>query len=106
LTELRVVLEDAEQQRTKGLAEVAEERAKGLAMVTEERAKGLEEADARRADFGREVAAIHKHKEASKATWGSTSAATGSRRRCRRCDVYAHLLRRLLQRQVCAGRVR
>jgi hypothetical protein len=60
----RGVLEEAEQQYAKRLAEVAEERAKGLAEVAEERAKGLAEVDARRGELYREVAAMHKHKEA------------------------------------------
>jgi hypothetical protein len=53
LTKARGVLEEAEQQRNKGLAKVAEERTKGLAMV-----------DARWAELYVEVAAMHKHKEA------------------------------------------
>jgi hypothetical protein len=48
-------------QRPRAVAEVAEERAKVLA---EERAKSLAEVDARREELGREVAAMHKHKEA------------------------------------------
>jgi hypothetical protein len=87
LTELRGVLEEAEQQRTKGLANVAEERAKGLVEVAEERSKGLADIDARRAELHREVATMHKHKEARKAASSSTSAATTSRRQCRRCGA-------------------
>jgi hypothetical protein len=64
LTKACGVLEEADQQRIKGLAEVAEERAKGLAEVAEERAKGLADIDARRAELGREVATMQKHKEA------------------------------------------
>jgi N-acetylneuraminic acid mutarotase len=44
--------------------EVAKDKAKGLAEVAEERAKSLAEVDARRDELGREVAAMHKHKEA------------------------------------------
>jgi hypothetical protein len=44
-------------------ADIAKERAQGLAELVEERAKGLAEVDTRRADLGREVAAMHKHKE-------------------------------------------
>jgi N-acetylneuraminic acid mutarotase len=64
LTKARSVLEEAEQQRANGLATVARERAKGLADVDAERATGLAEVDARRAELEREVAAMHKHKEA------------------------------------------
>jgi hypothetical protein len=75
LTKVRAVVEEAEQQRTqglaevaeeriKGLAEVAEERIKGLAEVAEERNKGLAEVDARRAELEREVAAMQMHQAA------------------------------------------
>jgi N-acetylneuraminic acid mutarotase len=64
LTKVRGVLEEAEQQRTQGLAEVAEERAKGLAEVAEERDKGLAEVDARRAELHREIAAMQMHQAA------------------------------------------
>jgi hypothetical protein len=64
LNRARSVLEEAEQQRTQGLAEVAEERAKGLAEVVEERDKGLAEVDARRAELYREVTAMQMHQEA------------------------------------------
>jgi hypothetical protein len=65
LTMARGVLEEAEQQRIKGLVEVAEERAKGLAEVAEERAKSLADmVDARRAQLHAEVATMHKHTEA------------------------------------------
>jgi hypothetical protein len=64
LTKARVVLEDAEQERTKGLAEVADERTKGLAELVEERAKGLAMVDARWAELHAEAAVMHKHKEA------------------------------------------
>jgi N-acetylneuraminic acid mutarotase len=64
LTKVRGVLEEAEQQRTQGLAEVAEERAKGLAEVAEERDKGLVEVDARRAELHREIAAMQMHQAA------------------------------------------
>jgi hypothetical protein len=53
----RMRLEDA-------VAEVAKDKVKGLAEVAEERAKSLAEVDARREELGREVAAMHKHKEA------------------------------------------
>jgi hypothetical protein len=46
------------------VAEVAKDKAKGLAEVAEERAKSLAEVDARREELGREVVAMHKHKEA------------------------------------------
>jgi hypothetical protein len=64
LTRARVVLEEAELQCAKGLAEVAEERAKGLAEVAEERAKGLATVDTRWAELHLEVATMHKHREA------------------------------------------
>jgi hypothetical protein len=64
LTKARGVLEAAEEQRTNGFAEVAEERTKGLADVAKERAKGLADVDARRRELHREVATMHKHKEA------------------------------------------
>jgi hypothetical protein len=64
LTTARVVLEEAEKQRTKGIAEVAEERAKGLAEVAEERAKGLTAIDARWAELHTEVATMQTYKEA------------------------------------------
>jgi hypothetical protein len=86
LTKARGMLEVAEQRRTHGLAEVVEERTKGLAEVVKERAKGLAEldierikglaevaveranllaeVDARKLQIGREVAAMHMHKEA------------------------------------------
>jgi hypothetical protein len=58
------VLEAADQQRIKDLAEVAQERAKGLVEITEKRAKGLADIDARRAELHLEVTTMHKHKEA------------------------------------------
>jgi hypothetical protein len=72
---LEMVIEEADQQRVEGLAEVAEERAKGLTEVAKERAKGmaemakerakaLAEVEARRAELEREVEAMHQHKEA------------------------------------------
>jgi hypothetical protein len=64
LTKARGVLEEAEQRRAEGLAEVAEEPAKGLAELDTERTAALAEADARRADLQREVATMHQHKEA------------------------------------------
>jgi N-acyl-D-aspartate/D-glutamate deacylase len=64
LTTARGVLEEADQQRTQDLADVDEELAKGLAEVAEERAKAIAEVDVRWAELGREVAAMHKHKEA------------------------------------------
>jgi hypothetical protein len=45
-------------------ADVARERVKGLAEVAEERAKALAEIDLKRAELGREVEAMHTHKEA------------------------------------------
>jgi hypothetical protein len=45
-------------------ADIAKERAQGLAEVAEERAKARAMVDARRAELGREVATMHKHKEA------------------------------------------
>jgi hypothetical protein len=45
-------------------ADLAIKRAEGLAKVAEERTKGLAEVDARHAELGREVATMHKHKEA------------------------------------------
>jgi hypothetical protein len=51
--------------RLEGAVEdVVKERSQGLAEVAEERAQGLAEVDARCADLGREVEAMHKHKEA------------------------------------------
>jgi hypothetical protein len=47
-------------------SDVAKERVQGLAEVAEERAKALAEVDASRAALGREVAAMHMHKEAQK----------------------------------------
>jgi hypothetical protein len=64
LTKARGVLEEAEQQRNKGLVEVAKERAKGLVEIAKERAKGLATVDARREELHREVATMHRHKEA------------------------------------------
>jgi hypothetical protein len=64
LTKARGVLEEAEQRRVQGLAEVAEERAKGFAELEATRAAGLAEVDARRADLQREMATMHQHKEA------------------------------------------
>jgi hypothetical protein len=46
------------------LADVEKERAEGLAEVAEERAKALAEIDTRRAELGREIKAMHMHKEA------------------------------------------
>jgi hypothetical protein len=45
-------------------ADIAKERAKGLAEAAEERATALANVDARRAELGREIATMHKHKEA------------------------------------------
>jgi hypothetical protein len=64
LIKARVELEDAELQRAKGLVEVAEEHAKGLVEVAEERAKGLAAVDARWDELHREVATMHKQREA------------------------------------------
>jgi hypothetical protein len=64
LTKVRGVLEEAEQQRTQGLAEVGEERDKGLAEVGEERDRGLADVDAGRAELHREVAAMQMHQAA------------------------------------------
>jgi hypothetical protein len=58
------VLEEAERHRAEERAEVAEERVKGLAELRAERALGLAEVDARRAELQRQIAAMHKHKEA------------------------------------------
>jgi hypothetical protein len=63
LTKARGVLEQVEQERAKGLVELAEERVKGLAEVAEERAKGLAMVDASRAELHAEVAAMHNHTE-------------------------------------------
>jgi hypothetical protein len=63
LTKARGVLEEAEQQRAKGLLEVVKERAKGLAEVAEERAKALAVVDARRRELMREVATMQTHQE-------------------------------------------
>jgi hypothetical protein len=46
------------------VADVAKERADGLVEVAKERAQGLAEVDARCADLGREIEAMHRHKEA------------------------------------------
>jgi hypothetical protein len=64
LTKARGVLEEAEQRRAEGLAEVAEERAKGFAELDAEHTASLAEVDGRRAELQREIAAMHKHKEA------------------------------------------
>jgi N-acetylneuraminic acid mutarotase len=64
LTKARGVLDNAEQQRTNMLAEVATERAKGLAEVAEERAKSLIEIDANRSELQREIASMHMQYEA------------------------------------------
>jgi hypothetical protein len=45
-------------------ADVAKERAKGLAEVVKKRTKALAEIDTRRAELGREVEAMHTHREA------------------------------------------
>jgi hypothetical protein len=45
-------------------AEIAKERAQGPAEVADERAMAIAEVDARCAELGREVEAMHKHKEA------------------------------------------
>jgi N-acetylneuraminic acid mutarotase len=64
LSKARRVLEEAEHQRAYGLAAMAEELSKRLADIDAERAKGLAEVDARQTELGREIAAMHKHKEA------------------------------------------
>jgi hypothetical protein len=64
LTKARTMLEDVEQRRAGGLMEVAKERAEGLAELDAERAAGLAEVEARRIELQREIAAMHKHKEA------------------------------------------
>jgi hypothetical protein len=66
LTSVRGVLDEAEQQRTQDLAEVAEERAKGLTEVAEERDKGLAEVDVRRAELHHEIAAMQMNHAAHK----------------------------------------
>jgi hypothetical protein len=45
-------------------AGIVKENIWGLAEVAEERANALAEVDSRRADLGREVAAMHRHTEA------------------------------------------
>jgi hypothetical protein len=45
-------------------AGIVKETIRGLAEVAEERANALAEVDARRTEIGREIAAMHKHKEA------------------------------------------
>jgi hypothetical protein len=64
LAKARGVLEEAEQRHAEGLAEVAEERANGIAELDAKRAAGVAEVDARRAELHRDIAAMHKHKEA------------------------------------------
>jgi N-acetylneuraminic acid mutarotase len=64
LSKFRGVLENAEQQRVKGLADIAKERTAGLAEVAKKRATALAEVDARCEELTREVDAMHKHKEA------------------------------------------
>jgi hypothetical protein len=46
------------------VADVAKERTEGLVEVAKERAQGIAEVDARCADLGREIEAMHRHKEA------------------------------------------
>jgi hypothetical protein len=60
LTKARSVLDDAEQRRLQGLAEVADERANGLAEVAKERADVVRD----RTELRLEIAAMHKHKMA------------------------------------------
>jgi hypothetical protein len=53
------------------------------------------------------VAAMHAHAEQQQGRVElKTSAASDLRRRCRHCGASNNLLRRVLQRPVCAGRVR
>jgi hypothetical protein len=56
------VLEEVEQERARGLLQMAEQRAKELAEVPEERAKGFAEVDARRAELHREISVMKMHK--------------------------------------------
>jgi hypothetical protein len=63
LTRARGVLEEAEQERAKGILEVVEERAKALAEVAEERAKALAVVDTRGGELAREVATMQTHQE-------------------------------------------
>jgi hypothetical protein len=87
------------------VAEVAEERAIWLAEVSEERTKAVAEVDARLVELGREVEAMHKHKEAQEGRvelniggWRYQFGAGAAVRT-------AHLFRRLLQRPVRPRRV-
>jgi hypothetical protein len=82
LTKAKGVLEEAEQERTKELIEVAEECTKGLAEVAGERAKGLAIIDARCGELTREVEAKQTHQ--AKQVPCSTSVAASSRRQFRR----------------------
>jgi hypothetical protein len=61
LAKTRDVLEEAEQQRTIALAEVAKVRAQGLAEVAKERTEGLAEVAAQRAKLHREIEAMQRH---------------------------------------------
>jgi hypothetical protein len=63
-TQVRGVLEEAEQQRTERIAEVVKEHAKGLAEVVAEHAMGFADIDAQRARLQQQIEAMRKHKEA------------------------------------------
>jgi hypothetical protein len=64
LIKTRGALEDAEEQCVKALAKISQERVKMLAEVAEERVKGLDEVAKEKNDLHREIAAMHKYKEA------------------------------------------
>jgi hypothetical protein len=63
LAKARYVLEETDQLRAQGLADVAKERTKGLADVTKERAKGLADVAKERLELQQEVKAMQTHQE-------------------------------------------
>jgi hypothetical protein len=64
LTKARSVLEEVEQRRIQGTAELAKDCATGLAEVARERADGLAEVDARWAELRREIETMQTHEVA------------------------------------------
>jgi hypothetical protein len=77
----------ARAQLKEALADVAKERTEGLIEVAEERTKALAEVDVKRAELGREIEAMHMHKEAQEGHIALNIGGYRSESRCRRCGA-------------------
>jgi hypothetical protein len=85
LSKARSVLEEAEQQRTQGLAEMAEEHVERLAEVARSEPKNSPKSTQGEPSCTARLQPCKCTKQHTKAASSSTSAATALRHRCRRC---------------------